>query len=107
MKTDAVYAAQIRDAIDRIGTYLGGMDDEAFLNDPMRQDAVTRQLEVVGEAARRLSDDYRDARPDVQGRAIIGLRNRLAHDYLGIDMTIIWEVATADLPRLRDAVAED
>ena len=104
MKSDAVYAAQIRDAIERIASYLDGVDPASFLNDPMRQDAVTRQLEVVGETVSRLSDAYRAARPEVPWRAIVGLRNRLAHDYIGIDMTIVWEVAQVDLPRLREAI---
>lgn len=104
MKTDAVYAAQILDALDRIDLYLLGVDATAFLGDSMRQDAVTRQLEVIGEAVRRLSGDFCDARPGVPWRAIIGLRNRLAHDYIGIDMTIVWEVTQVDLPRLRDVL---
>ena len=104
MKTDAVYAAQILDALDRIDLYLLGVDATAFLGDSMRQDAVTRQLEVIGEAVRRFSGDFCDARPGVPWRAIIGLRNRLAHDYIGIDMTIVWEVTQVDLPRLRDVL---
>lgn len=104
MKSDAVYAAQIRDALDRIAAYTAGIDAEAFLRDSMRQDAVTRQLEVVGEAVRRLSEEFCEVRPNVPWRAIIGLRNRLAHDYLGIDMRIVWEVVQNDLPHLRSVL---
>jgi uncharacterized protein with HEPN domain len=58
----------------------------------MIQDAVVRQLEIIGEANRRLSDDFRDRHSNIPWRAMIGMRNRIAHDYLNIDVQVVWEV---------------
>ena len=72
----------------------------------MMQDAVVRQLEIIGEASRQLSDDFREQHDDVPWRAIIGMRNRIAHDYLNIDLDVVWDVVQHDLPDLKRRVHE-
>ncbi len=72
--------------------------ESAFLDDAMRQDAVIRQVEVVGEAARRLAPATRDALTDLPWADIIGMRNFLAHGYDAIDLEVVWKTATQDLP---------
>lgn len=68
------------------------------------QDAVLRNLQTLGQSAGRLSDALRDARPEVDWRGIIGLRNILVHDYLGISLVRIWEIVEHDLPDLRQKI---
>ena len=68
------------------------------------QDAVLRNLQTLGQSAGRLSDALRNARPEVDWRGIIGLRNILVHDYLGISLVRIWEIVEHDLPDLRQKV---
>ena len=66
----------------------------------MMHSACIRQLEIIGEAASRLSDELRRKSTNIEWREIIGLRNILIHDYFGVDLNIIWEIITNDLPKL-------
>lgn len=100
MKTNKVYLRHILDAIEQINEYVDGIERATFDANPMLQDAVVRQLEIVGEASRQLTDSFRDRHDDIPWRAIIGMRNRIAHDYLNIDLDIVWEVVQRDLPEL-------
>lgn len=85
-----------RDAV----SFLGDCSYEEFLNDRMRQMAVVKAVEVVGEAAARVSDVFRAAKPTLPWRQIIGMRHRLVHDYFGIDVEQIWQTVKDDLPGL-------
>ena len=88
-------------AIRKVDRYTAGMDWERFRQDEKTTDAVVRNLEVVGEAVRRLPEDFIARHPNVPWRQAAGLRNRIVHDYFGLDLEIIWEVIQHDLPRLR------
>lgn len=104
MKTNEVYLRHILDAIEQIYEYVDGVDRAAFDADRMLQDAVVRQLEIIGEASRQLTDAFRERHDGVPWRAIIGMRNRIVHDYLNIDLDIVWEVVQRDLPDLKRQV---
>ncbi|MEX2246569.1 MAG: DUF86 domain-containing protein [Dehalococcoidia bacterium] len=80
--------------------YVQETDRTQFSGDEMRQDAVIRRLEVIGEAARRLSDDFRSSHPEAPWRSIIGMRNALIHLYDEVNLDEVWRVATEDVPRL-------
>ena len=106
MKTNDVYLRHIKDAIGQIEEYMEGVGRDAFEGRTMLQDAVVRQLEIIGEASRQLSDDFRAQHDNVPWRAIIGMRNRIAHDYLNIDLDIVWDVVQHDLPNLKRHVQD-
>lgn len=97
-RRDSQYLVDIRDAIFRILDYTHGLEYKAFLDRPIVQDAVIRNLQVIGEATKKLSDDLRLKHPDVPWRDMAGLRDRLVHDYFGIDYPIVWDVVQRDLP---------
>jgi uncharacterized protein with HEPN domain len=88
------------EATRRITEYLRGLDYAAFVADPRTQDAVVRNLEIVGEAARALPDEVKDAAPEIEWRKIIGLRNILVHQYFGVNLPIIWDLVQAKLAPL-------
>ena len=67
----------------------------------MAVDAVVRELEIIGEAARNVSSAYRATHPEIPFAEMIGMRNRLIHDYLGVDCDVVWQTCQADLPGLR------
>lgn len=92
--------ADMLEAIARIARYIDGMDQPTFLADERTIDAVVRNLEVLGEAANGLSDAERAMHPQLPWDEMRGLRNKVAHEYFGIDAAIIWQTATADLPPL-------
>ena len=83
---DRLYLSHVLDAADRIEVYIAGLDLVAFLDDPLRQDGVIRQLGVIGEAVKHLSQEVRDSASDVPWRDIAGMRDRLVHDYMGVDI---------------------
>jgi uncharacterized protein with HEPN domain len=103
VKDDRVYLLHIRDALDRVREYtVAGR--EAFLADGRTQDAVVRNLEIVGEAAKRLSAGVRDRAPDIPWKAVAGLRDKLIHDYFGVTLDIVWQVVDREAPALRRRV---
>ena len=95
-----LYLDDILQAVAHIRDYTRGLDFAAFSEDRKTQDAVIRNLEVIGEAAGRLSDEVRSAATGVEWRKIIGLRNLLAHEYFGVSLPVVWDVAKNKLDLL-------
>lgn len=103
-KDPRVYLAHILECIQKIERFTTG-GKERFLSEKLLQDAVLRNLEIIGEAAKRLDDAYRSAHPEVPWRALAGLSNVLIHQYEGVDMERVWAVVEGDLPDLKGAIA--
>lgn len=93
-------------SIGKIERYTAGMEQAQFRQDEKTLDAVVRNLEIVGEAARQLPEEFAAQYPEVPWQQIRGLRNRIVHDYFGLDLEIIWQIISHDLPQLRDHLAE-
>jgi len=96
----------ILDAIDRIVSYVGGMSYDDFLADRKTQDAVTRNIEIIGEAARTLPEDFKERHADIAWDEIVGMRNVIVHQYFGILPDVVWDVIKHELPTLRSQIAE-
>ena len=94
------------DGIDRVEQYTEGMSFDAFSNDQKSIDAVVRNLEIIGEAANRLPDDFKERHSSVEWYKVVGLRNRIIHEYFGIDLQIIWQIVHSDLPSLRQSLSQ-
>ncbi|MFH1176017.1 MAG: DUF86 domain-containing protein [Acidobacteriota bacterium] len=103
-RDDAVYLHHIADALDQIAEYTRGLAKQHFLSNRLVQDAVLRQLEIIGEASRNLSDTFHRAHPEIPWPALIAMRNRLVHGYFDVNVLIVWEVLENDLPALRELV---
>jgi uncharacterized protein with HEPN domain len=88
----------ISEAIEKIEKYTGGLDQNSFKTDDKTSDAVTRNLEIIGEAANRLPADFLKLHPEVEWEKIIGLRHRIVHEYFGVDLSLIWQILQKDLP---------
>ena len=101
MKDDLVYIEHILQSIDRIESYLAGKDHQSFSNDFMLQDAVVRQLEIIGEATKRISKDLRNVNPQVPWSDMAGMRDILIHDYIDVDIDIVWKTASESIIKLK------
>ena len=104
-KDPRVYLAHILECADRIERYLG-QDREAFLRDTMVQDAVIRNFEVIGEAAKRIPEQFRVVHAEIPWRLMAGFRDVLIHDYEGIDLERVWRIAQEDLPAVKTAITQ-
>jgi uncharacterized protein with HEPN domain len=100
VKGDQLYLKHILDAIDKVDTYIA-VGHEVFIASSHWQDAVIRQLEIIGEATKRLSKQFCSRHSDVPWRRIAGLRDVLIHDYMGVDINAVWEITQKNLPPLR------
>ena len=97
---DTIYLRYILNAAVTIQGYIAGMDEGGFGADTRTQDAVIKNLTVIGEAAGRVSEAFRTAHPDLPWRQMTGMRNILVHHYFGVNLTDVWETVTGDLPSL-------
>jgi len=88
-------------AIARIERYVGDMSLEEFSQNEMATDAVVRNFEIIGQAARNLPEEIRLSYPHVAWREAVGLRNILIHQYFGVDVEVLWQTAKTDIPVLR------
>ncbi len=103
-KDPRVYLAHILECIEKVQRFTAE-GKSRFLRDVMVQDAVVRNLEVIGEAAKRIEDPYRTAHPEIPWRALGGMRDVLIHQYEGVDPEKVWAIVEQDLPPLKQAIA--
>jgi uncharacterized protein with HEPN domain len=101
---EIVYLRHIYDATVRIAEYIHGVSEEQFFKTPLLQDGVIRQLEIIGEATKRLSKDIRQKYPKIPWQDVAGMRDKLIHDYLGVDVQTVWLTATGDVPVLQGQI---
>ena len=99
-----VLLGDILQAMSRIERYCSDMDRDSFLADDKTADAVVRNIGIIGEAVKQLPANFKDQHPGVPWNQIAGLRNRIVHDYAGIDLEIIWEVVQGSLPKFREQI---
>ena len=101
MKDDKIYIEHILQSINRIESYLSGKDHQSFSDDYLTQDAVVRQLEIIGEATKRISKEFRRINPHVPWSDMAGMRDILIHDYIDVDLDIVWKTATESISNLK------
>ncbi|MDD1444303.1 DUF86 domain-containing protein [Dolichospermum sp. ST_sed3] len=101
MKDDLFYIESILSSIERIQSYISGKDQETFVGDFITQDASVRQLEIIGEATKRISKDFRNNNPEIPWADMAGMRDVLIHDYIDVDLEIVWKTASESIPKLK------
>ncbi|MBI2676622.1 MAG: DUF86 domain-containing protein [Candidatus Yanofskybacteria bacterium] len=108
MSPDKAYLKHILDAISKIETYTKGLDKEQFLgrNNEITRDAVIRQFEIIGEAVGRLSGEIKKTNSTLLWRDISDMRNKLIHEYFGVNSVVVWSTVQNDLPTLKRAIEQ-
>ena len=104
-KDETVYLRHILDSIVKIEDYLQDVAEERFQREGMVQDAVLRQLEIIGEATKHISEEVRQKNQHIPWRSIAGMRDRLIHAYFKVDLKEVWRTTQNDLPTLKDDIA--
>ena len=101
MKDDRAYIDHILISIGKILNFCHNISKAEFDNNVMLQDAVIRNIEIIGEATKRISPAMKNEYPDIPWREMAGMRDKLIHDYLGVDIDVIWETVKNDIPQLK------
>ncbi len=101
-----LFLEDVLESTGLIEEYIRDMNFDNFGSDRKTIDAVVRNLEIIGEATKNIPENIRNAHNDIDWKGIIGLRNRIAHEYFGIDTSIIWNIITIELPLFKKKLQE-
>ena len=104
-RTHLDYFTDILDAIKKVRQFIQGMTFEEFAEDDKTVFAVIRGLEIIGEATKRIPSSVRDLHLEVPWREMAGMRDKLTHDYFGVNLIVVWKTATEDLPNVEPAIS--
>ena len=99
-----LYLVDIKECIRNIESYTKDLTFEKFKNNKMAVDAVVRNLEIIGEAANNLSDEIKRKSKDIEWGEIVGMRNKIIHEYFGVDLEIIWTAIKEEIPKLKKEI---
>lgn len=105
-KNDLAYIDHILDCIRKIQKFSKNLSLEQFAENELVQDAIIRNIEIIGEAAKKISTDTKKIYCDIPWKEITGMRDKLIHDYLGVDTKVVWETIKKDIPDLKRLLKE-
>ncbi len=100
------FVQDILDSINDIGNFIDGVDFEEFIRDKKTIYSVVRAIEIIGEATKNIPEQIKKKYPEVPWKKMAGMRDRLVHEYFGVDLEILWGTAKEDVPQLRAPVSK-
>lgn len=104
IKDPEVFLKHIIESIDEIENHIKNCSKSTFSQDIKTQDAVFRRLEIIGEAIKNIPSDFKNRNRQIDWRNIAAMRNKLIHEYFGVDLNLVWEVVKKDIPKLKKDV---
>jgi len=105
-RADVEFLADTKEAVLRINAYTQDLSYEQFLEDKKTQDAVVRNLEIIGEAAKNISEELKKKYPQIRWKDLAGVRDKLIHHYFGVNFDIVWNIVKQELPELFSQLEE-
>ena len=106
MKDDQVYIGHILECIAKINTYTEELDKQEFIQNDLVIDAVIRNFEIIGEATKMISDTLKQSYIEIPWKEMAGMRDKLIHHYMGVDVEVIWETIQKDIPMLEELLGK-
>lgn len=103
-RDNIVYLKHILDAINRIVDYTTEIKYENFMNNNLVQAGVIREIEIIGEASKRLTPEFKEKYPHIEWKKMAGMRDKVIHDYFGVDLDAVWDTVERDIPQLKDKI---
>lgn len=103
-RTPKLYLQDILTSVNNIEEYVQEMTQEVFVNDKKTIDAVVRNLEIIGQAARNIPSEITAKYPEIPWKEMVSMRNKVLHEYFGIDLDILWKTIKEDIPRLKGQI---
>jgi len=104
MKDDLAFIEHILLCIDKIQEYTNALTDEDFNNNELIQDAVIRNIELIGEATKKISKDLKKQYHEIPWKEMSAIRDKLIHDYFGVDIDVVWRTVKKDIPYLKSLI---
>lgn len=105
-KNPIIYLEHILECILKIKEYTEGFDEKSFLKSTLTQDAVIRNFEIIGEAAKQINSNFRNDYPNIEWKKIAGLRDKLIHDYIGVDLWAVWAIVENSIDDLEQKIKQ-
>jgi uncharacterized protein with HEPN domain len=106
VKDDLAYVEHILDCIRKIKEFSEGLSFKEFSGNELVQDAIIRNIEIIGEASKKISSDTKQTYFEISWKEIAGMRDKLIHDYLGVDVEVVWRTIKEDIPILERQIRE-
>jgi uncharacterized protein with HEPN domain len=106
IKNDQVYLENILEAISKIENFTNEISRFEFERNVMMQDAVIRNIEIIGEASKKVTKHFAQSHPEIPWQEMAGMRDKLIHDYLGVDISVVWKTIEIDLPLLKEMISK-
>jgi uncharacterized protein with HEPN domain len=105
IKKDQVYLEHLLEAITKIESFTKGIARSDFDNNVMIQDAIIRNIEIIGEATKKISNEFSQSHQEIPWSEMAGMRNKLIHDYMVVDLDVVWKTIEVDLPLLKELIS--
>ncbi|MCM8776866.1 MAG: DUF86 domain-containing protein [Candidatus Omnitrophica bacterium] len=105
-RTDREFLCDILEASTRIKSYINSLSYNEFLANIEKQDAVIRNIEIIGEATKNLSDEFKNKYKEIEWKKISGMRDKIIHFYFGVNLEIVWKVAKDEVPKLKEFIVK-
>lgn len=106
MKEDAIYIKHILESINNIMEFSDGLSESEFKTNRLKQSAIIRELEIIGEASKNLSEEFKNNHSNIEWKLIAGFRDKLIHHYFGIQLERVWNILEIDLPKLKKEIGK-